>query len=113
MLSTVLQNLLLNYRNSPDTRHCTSLRASNQGVSPKIRRSKLGGGCACNVGHQTMMNYTFKKIFERHLFATNLGLSFVLSGLGDLIEQRLERKKKPDKKASNQLEQNTSHVHLL
>jgi len=40
-----------------------------------------------------MMNYTFKKIFERYLFATNLGLSFGLSGLGDLIEQRLETKK--------------------
>ena len=36
---------------------------------------------------------TFKKIFERHLFATNLGLSFGLSGLGDLIEQRLEKRK--------------------
>jgi hypothetical protein len=34
----------------------------------------------------------FKKIFERHLFAANIGLSFVISGLGDQIEQRLEKK---------------------
>ena len=35
---------------------------------------------------------SFKKIFERHLFAANIGLSFGLSGLGDQIEQRLEKK---------------------
>ena len=35
---------------------------------------------------------TCKKIFERHLFAANIGLSFGLSGLGDQIEQRLEKK---------------------
>ena len=34
---------------------------------------------------------SLKKIFERHLFAANIG-SFGLSGLGDQIEQRLEKK---------------------
>jgi len=33
-----------------------------------------------------------KKLFANHLFAANIGLSFGLSGLGDLIEQRFEKK---------------------
>eukprot|EP00091_Calanus_sinicus_P021062 TRINITY_DN6065_c0_g1_i3.p1 TRINITY_DN6065_c0_g1~~TRINITY_DN6065_c0_g1_i3.p1 ORF type:complete len:184 (+),score=33.21 TRINITY_DN6065_c0_g1_i3:175-726(+) len=41
---------------------------------------------------------TFKKIFEKHLFAANIGLSFGLSGLGDQIEQRLEKKQGHAKK---------------
>ena len=38
------------------------------------------------------MTSVLKKLFEKHLFAANVGLSFGLSGLGDLIEQRLEKK---------------------
>jgi len=33
-----------------------------------------------------------KKLFANHLFAANIGLSFGLSGLGDLLEQRFEKK---------------------
>jgi len=33
-----------------------------------------------------------KKLFSNHLLAVNIGLSFGLSGLGDLIEQRIEKK---------------------
>jgi len=33
------------------------------------------------------------KLFKEHLFVSNLSLSFVLSGLGDVIQQSLEQKK--------------------
>jgi len=53
-----------------------------------------------------------KKIFERHLFAANIGLSFGLSGLGDQIEQRLEKKqvhaKKPQINWTRTLHMSTS-----
>jgi len=55
---------------------------------------------------------TCKKIFERHLFAVNVGLSFGLSGLGDIIEQRLEKKqnqlKKPQLNWTRTLHMSTS-----
>jgi len=46
----------------------------------------------------SVVGSTLKKIFERHLFAVNIGLSFGLSGLGDLIEQKLEKNKSQHKK---------------
>jgi len=55
---------------------------------------------------------SFKKIFERHLLAVNIGLSFGLSGLGDLIEQKLEKKqdqlKKPQVNWTRTLHMSTS-----
>jgi len=39
-----------------------------------------------------------KTLFERHLLLANIGVSFALSGLGDLIEQRLEKRQNPLKK---------------
>ena len=33
-----------------------------------------------------------RKTFGNHLFFTNVGISFGLSGVGDLIEQKIERK---------------------
>jgi len=44
----------------------------------------------CSAGQE--MTSVLKKLFEKHLFAANVGLSFGLSGLGDLIEQKLEKK---------------------
>ena len=35
-----------------------------------------------------------RKFFGRHLFLTNTGISFGLSGIGDLIEQKIESKQK-------------------
>ena len=32
-----------------------------------------------------------KKVFKKHLFVSNLSISFVLSGLGDFLEQSLEQ----------------------
>jgi len=40
----------------------------------------------------TFLFSSCKKIFERHLLVANIALSFGLSGLGDLIEQRVEKK---------------------
>ena len=39
------------------------------------------------------MQALVKKTFGNHLFLTNVGISFGLSGVGDLIEQRIENKK--------------------
>ena len=35
---------------------------------------------------------SLRKTFGNHLFFTNVGISFGLSGVGDLIEQKIERK---------------------
>jgi len=34
-----------------------------------------------------------QKVFKKHLFVSNLSISFVLSGVGDFIEQTIEQKK--------------------
>ena len=36
------------------------------------------------------MQVLLKKFFNKHLFATNIGLSFGLSGVGDILEQKME-----------------------
>ena len=43
--------------------------------------------------NNTNMQALVKKTFGNHLFLTNVGISFGLSGVGDLIEQRIENKK--------------------
>ena len=40
------------------------------------------------------MQSIIKNIFGRHLFLTNTGISFGLSGIGDLLEQKMESNQK-------------------
>ena len=40
------------------------------------------------------MQSMIKNIFGRHLFLTNTGISFGLSGIGDLLEQKMESNQK-------------------
>ena len=42
-----------------------------------------------------------RKTFGNHLFFTNVGISFGLSGVGDLIEQKIERKQQIQQNSSN------------
>ena len=42
-----------------------------------------------------------RKTFGNHLFFTNVGISFGLSGVGDLIEQRIERRQQTQQNSGN------------
>ena len=42
----------------------------------------------------SVMQSMIKNIFGRHLFLTNTGISFGLSGIGDLLEQKMESNQK-------------------
>ena len=44
------------------------------------------------------MQAIVRKTFGNHLFLTNVGISFGLSGVGDIIEQKLENKQQKVKK---------------
>ena len=44
------------------------------------------------------MQSIIKNIFGRHLFLTNTGISFGLSGIGDLLEQKMESNQKQKNK---------------
>ena len=43
---------------------------------------------------QSVMQSIIKNFFGRHLFLTNTGISFGLSGIGDLLEQKMESNQK-------------------
>jgi len=55
---------------------------------------------------------TAKTLFHKHLFATNIGISFGLSGLGDVLQQKLEHSQssgiKPRVNLSRSLHMSTS-----
>ena len=42
-----------------------------------------------------------KKTFGNHLFLTNVGISFGLSGVGDLIEQKIEKRQQTQQTSGN------------
>ena len=42
-----------------------------------------------------------KKTFGNHLFFTNVGISFGLSGIGDLIEQKIEKRQQTQQASGN------------
>ena len=42
-----------------------------------------------------------RKTFGNHQFFTNVGISFGLSGVGDLIEQRIERRQQTQQNSGN------------
>ena len=59
-------------------------------------------------GELVKMQSLVRKFFNKHLFATNVGLSFGLSGVGDIIEQKIESKKKVTINWSRTLHMSTS-----
>jgi len=51
-----------------------------------------------------------RKTFGNHLFFTNVGISFGLSGVGDLIEQKIERKQLTQQQNSSNLVKKVSSI---
>ena len=51
-----------------------------------------------------------KKTFGRNLFFTNVGISFGLSGVGDLIEQKIEKRQQAQQNSSGNLVKKVSSI---
>ena len=56
------------------------------------------------------MQAIIKKTFGNHLFLTNVGISFGLSGVGDILEQKIENKQQTKLKKSTVNWSRTLHM---